>query len=411
VPDDDTIPDGSTWILPADPEAYGIPPAEQPRPAGPRERRRGLLNALGLVVAGSVAGAAVTGLAMRGPAVEPLASVAAPPSASQPAVPDAAPEPDDQGSATPPDGSATDSLAAGVVDIRTTVGGGEAAGTGMVLTADGEVITNNHVISGATSITVTDVSTGRSYDATVVGYDRAHDVAVLQVVDAGGLTTVNVSSDDAQPGDSVVAIGNAGGAGGSPEHATGTVTDTEQTITATDAGGGDAERLTGLIETNAAIVGGYSGGPLLDVDGEVVGMDTAASAANSRGSFGQTGDGYAIPIDDALSIVQRIVDGHASSTTHIGGTAVLGVSVGEQTGFGGDGVVIEDVVSGGGAEAAGLAAGDTITAVDGQSVSSVSNLRSLLNGHGPGDSVRVSYVDGSGRSRTTTVRLGEGPPL
>src|SRR5215467_10958676 len=155
----------------------------------------------------------------------------------------------------------------GLVDINITVGYGQAraAGTGMVLTPDGEVLTNNHVVDGATSISVTDVGNGKTYRARVVGYDVSKDVAVLQLSGASNLQTVTIErSPKVSVGAEVVGVGNAGGRGGSPSYAGGTVTGTGQSITASDDLSGTSERLTGMIETNANIEAGDSGGPLVN---------------------------------------------------------------------------------------------------------------------------------------------------
>ena len=173
----------------------------------------------------------------------------------------------------------------GLVDVVTTLGyqNGEAAGTGMVLTSSGEVLTNNHVIDGATSIKATDIGNGRTYTAKVVGYDKTHDVAVLQLEGASGLQTVSLSSASPRTGQKVTALGNAGGKGGTPSKVTGTITGLNQSITASDESAGDAERLTGMIGHDAAIQPGDSGGPLVDTYGQVIGMDTAAPAPSPPG--------------------------------------------------------------------------------------------------------------------------------
>src|SRR6478609_11427610 len=169
-----------------------------------------------------------------------------------------------------------------LVDIVSTLGnqGASAAGTGIVLTSNGEVLTNNHVIRGATSIKVTDVGNGRTYTAKVVGYDASKDVAVIQLQNASGLTIANLGdSSSVQNGDAVTALGNAGGKGGTPSVATGAVTALNQGITASDEGSGaNSEQLTGLIETNADIQPGDSGGALVNSYGQVIGMNTAASS-------------------------------------------------------------------------------------------------------------------------------------
>src|SRR4029077_3051256 len=169
----------------------------------------------------------------------------------------------------------------------------EAAGTGVVVTPGGEVLTNNHVIDGATSISVTDVGNGQDYKATVVGYDRTSDIAVLQLQGASGLQTASLAdSSQLKVGEPVVAVGNAGGAGGAPSAAGGSITSLDQSITASDQGGGNSEQLHGLIEINANIQPGDSGGSLVTSTGAVIGINTAASSGLSFQS--STTDGYAI---------------------------------------------------------------------------------------------------------------------
>ena len=220
----------------------------------------------------------------------------------------------------------------GLVDIDTTLGyqSEQAAGTGIVVTSSGEVLTNNHVINGATTISATDVGNGKTYSASVVGYDRTKDIAVLQLHNASGLQTATLSdSSKAAVGEDVVGVGNAGGTGGTPSAAGGTVTALNQSITASDQGDGSSENLTGLIQTNANIQAGDSGGALVNTSGEVVGIDTAASAGFSFQSQGQSAgnQGYAIPINEAVSLAKSIIAGDASSTIHIGPTAFLGVEI------------------------------------------------------------------------------------
>jgi S1-C subfamily serine protease len=313
----------------------------------------------------------------------------------------------------------------GLVDVNTTLSyqNEQAAGTGMVLTSTGEVITNNHVIDGATSISVTDIGNGKTYQANVVGYDRTSDVAVLQLVDASGLKTVTASTQSAVVGQAVVAIGNAGGSGGTPSTAGGSVIAVDQTITASDENGANAETLKGLIEVNAPIEPGDSGGSLVNPSGQVIGMDTAAS--ESQGYAQSTTQGYAIPIATVLSIAKEITSGQASSTVHIGATGFLGVSVATSGssgsgefgigGFGGTpaastGATVEGVIAGSPADKAGLTAGDVITGVNGQSVSSAADLSSVLEADQPGTTVTLQWTDTSGQTRSASVTLASGPP-
>jgi len=326
-----------------------------------------------------------------------------------------------QGSSGPSD---TAAIAAKVdpalVDINSTFTyqSAQGAGTGIVLTSTGEILTNNHVIEGATKISVTDVGNGQTYSATVVGYDASQDVAVLQLKDASGLQTARLgNSSAAAVGESVVAIGNAGGTGGSPTSAGGSITALDQSITASDDLDGANEQLSGLIQINADVQPGDSGGSLVNTAGQVIGMDTAASEEFSFQSSGS--EGFAIPIDQALAIAQEITSGQGSTTVHVGATAFLGVLIsgsgdqGSPSGFGGSstsGVVIGSVVSGAAAQQAGLTEGDVITSLGGQSVDSASALSALLVSHHPGDRVQLGWVDSSGQSHTATVALSSGPP-
>jgi S1-C subfamily serine protease len=330
-------------------------------------------------------------------------------------------------SATPT--TPAEAVSPALVDINTNLGyqDASAAGTGIVLTSSGEVVTNNHVIRGATTIHATDVGNGRTYAAKVVGYDVGHDVAVLQLQNASGLKTAKLgSSSKVRVGDTVVAVGNAGGAGGTPSSASGRIVGLNRSITASD-GGSDSERLTGMFETNAQLQPGDSGGPLVDAKGHVIAIDTAAGGSSFDPSYGLWGDssgsgesGFAIPIDRAMTLVKQIESGKSSATIHIGQTALLGVSVapnGGGYGFGGSfgdttaGAVVESVLSGSGADRAGLSAGDVITAVDGRSVTTLATLSSILLGHAPSQSVTVTWTDSYGETQHASVRLMSGPPL
>jgi S1-C subfamily serine protease len=276
----------------------------------------------------------------------------------------------------------------------------------MVIGASGEVLTNNHVVDGATTISVTIPSTGRTYSATVVGTDKTEDVAVIQLKGASGLKTIPLGdSSKVAPGDSVVALGNAGGVGGAPAVVTGTVRAIDQTITASDMGGANAETLNGLIETNAPIQPGDSGGPLANSAGQVIGMDTAASSAR-RFNGGATVS-FAIPINHALSIAQQIETGQASSTIRIGLPGFLGVGVAATSS--GNGAAVSSVASGTPAAKAGLVPGDTITAVDGTAISDGTGLTTALHPHHPGDRVSLTWVTAAGATRSATVTLASGP--
>lgn len=300
--------------------------------------------------------------------------------------------------------SSTATIGTGVVVIDTNLAyqGGAAAGTGMVLTSSGEILTNNHVIAGATTITVKIPGSTHRYTARVVGYDVTDDVAVLQLARASNLKTVGTGT--ATLGAAVTAIGNAGGTG-SLLSAKGTVTGLHKTITVSDDTGG-TETLTNMIETNADLQPGDSGGPLVNAAGKAVGMDTAGSTGSPFARYAASeSDGYAIPIAKALSVASKIEAGKTSATIHVGGTAFLGVEVAQSY----NGVGLAGIVANGPAANAGLSAGDVITAIAGKSVSSTSGVQAIVLAHKPGETLTVTYTDQFGTSHTTTVTLGSGP--
>jgi S1-C subfamily serine protease len=294
-----------------------------------------------------------------------------------------------------------------VVDVNARLGYEEAAaaGTGMVLSAAGEVLTNNHVIAGETSLSVTVVG-GKTYGAKVLGTDPTADVALLQLTGASGLTPIT-TDDPAKlsSGQPIVAVGNAGGVGGTPSVVTGTVAALGQSVTASDLGGGNEEQLSDMIEMNAPLEPGDSGGPLIDASSHVVGMDTAA-AADPRFQ-NQSNLGFAIPITRAVAIAQQIAAGHASSTVLIGVPGFLGVSVSD--GSSPPGASIDGVLPGSPADKGGMTPGDVITAIDGKAVGSSSGLTVILQQHHAGEKVTVGWIDTLGATHTTAMTLIVGP--
>lgn len=315
--------------------------------------------------------------------------------------------------------TATAAQQKGVVTINATLQyqGATSSGTGMILSSGGLVLTNNHVVDGATSIQVTDESTGKQYTATVVGTEASADVALLQMKDASGLTPVTLDNDGGVvTGNAITAVGNAEGTG-TLVAADGTVGATDQTMTAQTETGAAAETLNGMIQFQAGVISGDSGGPLLDSDGEVVGMTTAASSGPG------TTIAYAITIDNALAVVHHIESGSTANGVTIGYPAFLGVafsansSGGFAEGFGGNapatttsGATISAVISGTPAASAGLVAGDTITKVDGTAISTSDALSAALATHKPGDRVTITWVSGTtGASSSATVTLMAGP--
>jgi S1-C subfamily serine protease len=409
-----------------------------PAPAGPKGPTRPGLVVLTLVVAAAVAIAAV----LVGHQLWKNAANASSPGASVPGGGSSNPFGIGGGSSTPSSGSGSSgsggpsnaaSIAKGVdpglVDVNIQVGysqGVEGEGTGMVLTSNGEILTNNHVVESETNISVTDVSNGKQYQASVVGYDRSADVSVIQLKNASGLPTVTLgNSSGVNSGQGVVAVGNAGGTGGTPSWASGSITGTNQSITASDEATGGTEQLSDLLETNADIIPGDSGGPLVNSSGQVIGMDTASSGSGGGFEFNApSNQGFAIPINQAISDAKKIEAGQASSSVHVGPTAFLGVEIepsnsGNGTGGSGSGsgsnsgtsgALIEQTIPGGPADSAGLQGGDTITSVDGHNVATPEDLTNVMVQQKPGAKVQVQYVDNSGQQQSTTVTLSSGPP-
>ena len=314
---------------------------------------------------------------------------------------------------------------AGLVDITSTYSsaGSTGEGTGMILTSTGVVLTNNHVIEGATSISVRDVKTGATYRARVLGYDVARDVALLQLIDASGLTTVTTDATSTiSAGEKIIGVGNAEGAGGTPSYTAGTVVATNQSITAQDESNpSGAEQLKGLVEVDADVLPGDSGGSLVNSSGQVIAMVTAGSSANGGFGFTQgasgTSQGYAIPIATALRIAEVIESGHSAPNIHVGKSAFLGVEFDSTastsnaaSGSSVSGVTIATAIAGDPAAQAGLVAGDVITSVNGQTVTTGTSLQSIMITLRPGQSVSVGYVNAAGQDKTVTVVLGSGPP-
>ncbi len=332
-----------------------------------------------------------------------------------------------------------------------------AAATGMIISHSGLVLTNNHVINGTTGLTATVVMTGRQYTARWLGYDKGSDVAVIQLVGASGLPTVPIGdSSSVKIGDQVVGMGNANGTG-KISYVAGTITNLNQTITASDNGSGEAaETLTGMLQTNAQIIPGDSGGPLVSTDGKVIGMDTAASV-NSTANSGQD-VGFAIPINRALALARRIIAGHPAAGIRIGSSGFVGVlvpsgkngaqststsprvqlqqQVQDVTGQGGQvtpapgscvqndqqaglptriapvssGTLILGSLCQTPAAAAGINAGDVITRVNSQPVSSPASLMNILLGVHSGATVRLTWVTPTGQTVTRKVTLAAAPP-
>jgi S1-C subfamily serine protease len=440
---------------------YGATAPLPPMPPRPPRRRVGLLSYVAVaLVAGALGAGSVVAL------YHPASSTSAAP---QPSSSGQAPAPPPS-SAVPTPSSGSSGTASGETAIVNRVKPGlviintnlqydseQAAGTGMVINPDGLVLTNNHVIEDSTSITATDLSTGHTYQAKVVGYDVTGDIALIQLKGASGLPTVPIGNSAAvKSGASVVAMGNADGQSAIVP-AAGQVTALNQTITASDQGGSiTTETLHGMIETNAQIISGDSGGPLADSAGQVIGMITAGSGEGF--SVQQNSAGFAIPINTALTVFRQIAAGQASSTITIGYPPFMGIYIAqgsdsspqdqaeqESGGFGGfggfggnsfggngsqacstsnrdltapstiapvsSGTLVVGVICGGPAATAGITAGSVITAVNGQAIGSPQDLTSVVSQYRPDATISVTWVSPSGQRTTSNLELTAGPPL
>ena len=388
---------------PYDPYATAYPPvqpwpgAAPTAPAAPKRHtgRTILVVALALVMA-------LTGFAW---ALRPLLEQSARPVApiAEPNQPGVDPGPG-TGPITEPDpdprpgsgGSAAESV--GIVFVEGETSGGIGAGTGMVLTSDGKVLTNYHVVAGTQSLQVTVADSGESYVATVLGYDQSKDVALLQLQDASGLDTVTIDRDEVNVGDPVAALGNAGG-NNELVRAPGEVVALDRNLTVnSDSPWGAQEDLEGVIETTAGAVPGHSGGPMFDDEGEVLGITTAGST--------QAGRSYAVPIADALDVVSTIETGQDAGTVRVGPAGYMGIVIGEASRHG---VIISEVVPDSPADRAGIEVGSTLVKVGDTRVSETTNLATVIRSLEPGDDVTVEWFTPSGRQRSASVTLEASP--
>ena len=302
-----------------------------------------------------------------------------------------------------------------VVSIDVKSGGNEDEGTGMIITSGGEVITNNHVIElysqgGNTgSITVTEYGQTKALPATLIGYDQSKDVALLKINSASGLPTVTFgNSSKAVVGDAVVAIGNALGlSAGTPTVTQGIVSALGRSVTAGGVGT-QTETLQNLIQTDAAINAGNSGGPLIDTAGQVIAMNTAVAGTSSDGTSSQN-IGFAIPIVQVESLLPGLQKGGQAGS----GGGYLGVDITtltpalrQQYGFTPTtGAVILTVVSGSPAAKAGLVQGDVIVNIAGKPITSAEDLQKVIQDSKPGETVTITYYVGDSK-RTTNATLG-----
>lgn len=389
--------------MPTGPGQYprpGMPPAAQPQP-GKRSRASAL-------VAGAVAVALVSagiggGVAMLVHPAHSLSDISA--SGAAPSVP----------AASVPDGSVeavASKVVPSVVKLEVNQGRATEEGSGVILSTDGLILTNNHVVAGAAgddgpasapggpAKTKVIFADGKTTSFTVIGADPGSDIAVVRATNVSGLTPIAVgSSADLRVGQDVVAIGSPLGLAGTVT--TGIISALNRPV----AAGGDAKNqntVLDAIQTDAAINPGNSGGALVNMNGELVGINSAiatmgADAGGPQG--GSIGLGFAIPVDQAKRIADEIIQTGSASR------ASLGVQVGNDAGV--DGAKIVEVTAGGAASAAGLPGGVVVTKLDDRVISSADALVAAVRSKAPGDKVTLTYLDPSGKSQTLDVTLGK----
>jgi putative serine protease PepD len=355
-------------------------------------------------VAGSLGAAIGVSLASKGGSDSPAVTNATAPSGGATTTPIPSPSSSATSSTTAPaagSGSSAAPLAGAALDVKAILAKVEPSvvdivassrresgeGTGIIISPDGYILTNAHVVSGASRVSVSTAASSKALSATVVGADEAHDVALLKVENASGLPAADLGrSAEVKVGDDVVAIGNALGLRGDPTVTRGIVSALSRTV----------ENLTGMIQTDAAINPGNSGGPLVNSAGQVIGINTAVAA------HGAQNIGFAIPIDKAKALADRLKTGQGPAPT-----AFLGVSTTE-TSDGSAGAMVVSLVPGGPAQRAGIAVGDLIVTFDGKPVAGADALSGLVQARQPGDTVQV-VVEHNGSSRTISVTLGTKP--
>lgn len=387
---------------------YG-PPYMFPTPT-PKPRYRWssafvtLAAVLGLLI-GGVVGAGITSLALNGGTSDYSSTPNALP--QSPSTPESNPFPGDllpntgQPEASGLDQGTRVDSAPGLVVINSSLMNGTSAGTGFVIDSDnGLLLTNYHVVADTETVMVTIADTGEEYEAKVLGHDATKDIAVLQIPNVSNLKEVTVSKDPVKVGDSVKMWGNGNGQG-FISSLDGTVTATDETIIARDSINASGQKLQNLIETDADVVPGYSGGVMLNSNGDVVGITVAASG-------GQTTDtvyGYAIPVETGLKVAQQVLSGDASGSVVIGRNAALGIQV-LNTEDGSAGAIVAGIIEGSAAEAAGLQKGDKITSVNGESITDAAQLSELIRSFKIGDTVTIT-IERAGQSSDITVTLKE----
>ena len=268
-------------------------------------------------------------------------------------------------------------------------------GTGMIISSDGLVVTNNHVISGSTSVSVTLFGHSTASPATVVGTDPVDDIALLRISGVSGLPTVSFGDSSlVRVGDEVIAIGNALGLGGAPTVTQGIISAEGRSIQAGNTSSGAVETLTNMLQTDAAINPGSSGGPLVDTAGQVIGMTTAV-ASTSSGNAAAQNIGFAIPINKVKQLLPLIEKGGTQATGAYLGADVVSVTPSVESSLGlavASGALVTQVVAGSPAEFAGLQPYDVIVAFNATKIVSADSLSSALRAAAPGQTVTLTIL-------------------
>ncbi|QIK71804.1 PDZ domain-containing protein [Propioniciclava coleopterorum] len=345
----------------------------------------------------AVLGTTAVAWAGRTPPAAPFPGLS--PTPIQSPTPTASPTPTVQQTTGPVD--VTDDVQRGLVLIAGRTGNEGVAGTGMVLTPDGFVLTNYHVVRSTSSVSATVAPTGRTYKAKLVGRDATKDVALLKLEGAQDLKVIAHDRDPVAVGDAVVAAGNANGQGYVTANR-GNIQALNTSISVRSASENDPPvRLRGLIQTNAPAWPGDSGGPMFDAEGEVLGMTTAGGSDDNDERDKQV---YAVPIDAAMKVVEQIRAGDESGTVVIGPKAYLGVVV--RADDAAQAVVVTRVEDGTPAAKAGIRSGDTISSVNGTAITSRSDLSTVLDKVEPGSTIPIGWTTAAGRERTGQVTVG-----
>ncbi len=384
--------------MPDEPSEHGHPPAAATTDPQPRRRTGAvtalLLGSLALGGAAGVGGAAAwetwqddTGAATPGPQVSQVV---------------------DTGDSPAPDGSVEQVAAAvlpSVVKIDVSGPNGSGSGSGIILSSDGQILTNNHVVEvaaqGGGSLTVS-FDDGTHAEARVLGTDPLTDTAVIQAEDVSGLTPATIGqSANVDVGQQVVAVGSPFGLDATVT--SGIVSALQRPVNVGSDAQGNAT-VYPAIQTDAAINPGNSGGPLVDLDGHVIGINSSirTSGSSLSGSApGSIGLGFAIPIDEVMPLVEDMADGETPAHARMGVSVQTAATTEDLVS---DGAVIREITAGSAASESGLEVGDVVTAVDGILITDSDSLIATVRSYRPGDEVEVTFTR-DGEEQTATVTL------